>query len=320
MKTDTSIANHVEILSDDKGRNAYFPLFGNFSEQHRPQRLLLCIHGKERNAASLFRMMRQRLTLTNHTPRPTLLVCPHFLIEEDMQRFHLDDHWAIWHPHWKGWKYGYKSIDFAGTGQRARISSFAVLDMLIERYLEQWPSLCEVVIMGHSSGGQMVHRYAASSTVPERVPKVHFHFVVINAGTFLYFSPERPHPQLPGQWFIPHNCPGYDRYKYGLADYHNCGYIKKVGRARILSQYPQREVVIIAGARDNDPAGPGIDNDNCRERLQGRTRLERAKNFFAHTLRLFGHQVLERHSLRVVPDCGHNIRHFVRAGALDPWL
>ncbi len=311
--------NEQVLLTDRKGRQALFGLFSSRPSAVHPRRLVVAIHGKDRNAAGLFQLLRKRLLKLEQETR-TLLVCPHFLIEDDIETYGLDHSWAFWSPAWNGWKYGYKSLRVPGRPEAARISSFAVLDQLVGSILRKHETIGEVVVMGHSSGGQMVHRYAAATPLPDRHTHVRFLFVPINAGTYLYFTPERPDPQRPGHWFIPDDCPGYDRYKYGLSDLHHCGYVMRVGAACMRANYPRREVHILVGEQDNDPDAPGIDNDNCRERLQGLTRLHRACNFFAHAQRTFGEALGNRHQLARLPECGHNIRHFLRQGALDPLL
>ena len=320
MRHRTHTPGNAQVrLTDAKERQALFPVFTNGEGVSQPRRLVLAIHGKDRNARGLYQLLHKRL-LKLEKERSSLLLCPHFLIEADLKAFGLDESWACWSPAWNGWKYGYKNLRPPTNRKIARISSFAVLDLLVGRILRKHSTIEEVVLVGHSSGGQMVHRYAAACPLPERHPHCCFRFVPINAGTYLYFSPERPDPERPGLWFVPADCPGYDRYKYGLSDLHNCGYIKQVGAERLRAQYPHRHVHILVGALDDDPHAPGIDNTNCRERLQGLTRLQRARNFFAHAQRTFGHDINERHFLSEVAGCGHNIRHFIGLGALDALL
>lgn len=311
--------NEQVLLTDAKGRYALFAIFSNGKEIRQPQRLVVAIHGKDRNAKGLFQLFHKRLLKLERVAK-TLLICPYFLIAEDIAFYGLDASWAYWSPAWNGWKYGYKNLRSSTNRHIARISSFAVLDFLVGRILRKHQTIEEVVLLGHSSGGQMVQRYAAATPLPEEYVNCHFRFVPINAGTYLYFSPERPDPLRPGRWFVPADCPGYDRYKYGLSDLHNCGYIAQLGAARLRAQYPARHVHIIVGAQDNDPHAPGIDNSNCRERLQGLTRLQRARNFFAHAKKTFGNDITARHHLTEVASCGHNIRHFINRGHLDDML
>ncbi len=314
-----ALGNQVFRLSYPAGDMEFlFPYFSNEEEiSSSPRKLVLAIHGKDRNAKSLFRHLNKRQPNPSLAP---LLICPHFLIESDLIQYQLDTSWLFWTNQWNGWKYGYKSRISPIFPKSARISSFSLFDQLITHMLQRFPTIQEVVLLGHSSGGQMIHRYAAATALPEQWSAHHFRFICINAGTYLYFSPERPHPFRKDQWFIPKDCPGYDRYKYGLSDYHNCAYIKKMGAMRIRQQYPKRLVDILVGQDDNDPQAPGIDNNNCRERLQGYTRLDRAQRFFQHLISFFGNQIENYQRLIIAPNCSHNFRHFVKYGVLDQYL
>ncbi|MGH7289199.1 MAG: hypothetical protein ACREI8_14395 [Myxococcota bacterium] len=71
------------------------------------------------------------------------------------------------------------------------------------------------------AGGQFVQRYAAGTPTVERHPGIAFRFVVANAGSYLYLSPEREVPGALGTFAVPASsqqaaCPYWNDYKYGL--------------------------------------------------------------------------------------------------------
>ena len=81
---------------------------------------------------------------------------------------------------------------------------------------DRFPALKEVVVAGHSAGGQLVQRYAVVGRPAAR--SAGLRFVVSNPSSYLYFSDERP--QGDGRFAAPSDaavCPQYNRWKYGLA-------------------------------------------------------------------------------------------------------
>ncbi len=83
-----------------------------------------------------------------------LVIAPQFLNETDVQRHRLPDTLLRWQGN--AWMGGEPAL-----GPQP-LSSFAVFDALLARLAERrlLPNLQEVVIAGHSGGGQVVQRYA----------------------------------------------------------------------------------------------------------------------------------------------------------------
>lgn len=78
------------------------------------------------------------------------------------------------------------------------VSTFEALDALTQHFSnDRWfPSVSELVLAGHSMGGQLIHRYAvlgaATPSRPKDRPSVGISFVVANPSSFLYLTEERP--------------------------------------------------------------------------------------------------------------------------------
>ena len=100
-------------------------------------------------------------------------------------------------PVWSvdGWKDGSLSEIRRDDSTDQRVSSFAVLDALLETLSDRkhWPALDLVVLAGHSAGGQFVQRYAvASAPTVLSHQGIHTRFVVANPSSYLYFDARRP--------------------------------------------------------------------------------------------------------------------------------
>ena len=106
------------------------------------------------------------------------------------------------------------------SGERSGAAErFSVLDAILLRLAiaSRFPALREIVVAGHSAGGQLVQRYAIVGRAPAAVASATLavRFVVANPSSYLYFTPERP----AGSGFAPFDaaaCPEFNRWKYGI--------------------------------------------------------------------------------------------------------
>ena len=150
---------------------------------------------------------------------------------------------------------------------RAFSTSFDLLDALL-RALPRSVALASVA--GFSAGAQLSGRYAFATPLGSggaAAPRVRF--IVSDAGSYLYLSPQRPAPACSplrdtgaqhacGAFAAPPPpaCAGYDDYKYGLQalDYLNPYLAPLASNATALQQaverFPARDVRLILGARD----------------------------------------------------------------------
>lgn len=191
-----------------------------------------------------------------------------------------------------------------------QVSSFEALDLLLAQVLNRhlFPNLLQLVLVGHSGGGQFVNRYAASSRMEDDVAGpicVRVHYVPINPGNYMYLDNRRP--ATDGGFAIPSttNCAQYDNYGLGLsaldADYH----IPRDRDAAEMQQlYRARRVTYLVGLDDNDPNHDSLPK-TCGSNLQGAHRLERARNYMRHVEVVFGSEIRERHRLVEVAGVGH---------------
>ncbi|UQS13929.1 alpha/beta hydrolase [Pseudomonas sp. HS6] len=254
------------------------------------ERVLIVIHGKLRNAETYRKSGESAAELAGQTAN-TLVIAPQFLNESDVALYSLPASVL----RWKGneWMGGGLS-----TGPNA-LSSYAALDEIIGRLSDrkQFPDVKQIVIFGHSGGGQVVQRYAllAQEQPALKTEGIRLRYVVANPSSYAYFNEQRPVA------FDHAQCPGFNRWKYGLID----PPIYSGGQtpAQLESRYVKREVIYLLGQQDTDPQHPALDK-SCAAKAQGAYRLERGKLFFGYLLRRHPEGVNQR--LVEVPGVGHN--------------
>lgn len=165
----------------------------------------------------------------------------------------------------------------------------------------------------------MVHRWALLSNSPAWTV-LDIRVVAANPRSFAYLDERRWLPlnnsdtteekefRSPSTEEI-RQCPEYDHWLWGLQDgggddlpcpYRDAAMEQVPSRSLLAERYAARDVIYLSGAHDMIPQ----DHDHCAALVQGRTRNERARNYFQGLQELFfGHPV---HALHVVPSSGHD--------------
>lgn len=254
------------------------------------ERVLIVIHGRLRNAETYRKSAERATELAGQTVH-TLVIAPQFLNESDVALYSLPNTLL----RWKGneWMGGGLS-----TGPKP-LSSYAALDAIVARVSDrkQFPDVQQIVIFGHSGGGQVVQRYAllAKDQPALKANGIRLRYVVANPSSYAYFNEQRPVA------FDHAQCPGFNRWKYGLTDMPV--YAGGQTPMQLESSYIKREVIYLLGQQDTDPQHPALDK-GCEAEAQGAYRLERGKAFFSYLLRRHPEGVNQR--LVEVPGVGHN--------------
>ena len=185
------------------------------------------------------------------------------------------------------------------------VNSFLFVDEILRKLAKKdvFPNLREIVVAGHSAGGQFVTRYEMANTVHDTLG-VPVTYVVSNPSSYAYLDATRPNEQ--GTEFGPfhdaRNCTTYDKWPYGLEDRTNAGYTARMTDEQLRKQLLSRPVTYLLGEIDILPLG-GFDS-SCPAMAQGPTRLARGQAF----ARLVTTKYSAKHKLAVVPLCGHNAR------------
>jgi hypothetical protein len=242
------------------------------------EKVIISLHGSERNASTYFNSisgLSQRLGVE----RKVLVIAPHFKLPSDS----LMPHELSWDS--EGWLRGDESLN------NSLVSSFELLDSMISQIgrADVFPQLKDIVITGHSAGGQFVQRYAVGSQIQEDFSRLHFRFIVTNPGSYLYLTQKRP--------FTPQVVCQYNDYKFGLNNLNN--YMKRVSIPSLIDRYLPKDVIYFLG--EMDTRSDDIDQ-SCPAQYQGRTRLERGLSFKAQLEAEFPSA---QHRLISVPGVGH---------------
>jgi hypothetical protein len=198
----------------------------------------------------------------------TLVVAPQFVEWRDLAGRNAPAGTLWWDARWPG---GSDAV------APAPISSYDVFDAIIARLSDRtrFPRLREIVLAGHSAGGQIVARYAIVGRASQLDPGLHVqvHLIVSNPSSYLYFTDWRPFPNA--------GCPSFDRWRYGLA-----GAPRYVtGSAQELEErFVKRRVTYLMGTADTNAHEEDLDR-SCGGETQGPYRFARAKYFIGYISR-----------------------------------
>ena len=255
-------------------------------------RALIVVHGNTRDPDAYFDTGVMAVA-AGGVAGTVVLIAPHFQTG--------DDDPAPDEPFWSsaGWKRGHLS---SSDGPSPRVSSYAALDRVLQLLLDasRFPALEQIVVVGHSAGGQVVHRFAATSRGEAAARgAIRFRYVVTNPSTYLYLGPEREGPE--GTFTVPvAGCGDYDRWHYGLGDRNS--YARAVDADSIRAQLIRRDVRILLG--DADTLSASLDQ-SCGANLQGTNRYVRGRTLVRFMSAFHqGHA----HTEMIVPGAGHSSR------------
>ena len=130
----------------------------------------------------------------------------------------------------------------------------------------------EVVIIGHSAGGQIVQRYAVVGKGPDLIARssVRVHLIVANPSSYLYFDAWRPRPDA--------KCAGVQQWRYGFVG--APAYVAG-SPAQLERRYVTRDVTYLLGTADTIPNEWDLDT-SCAAETQGPYRFARGKAYVAY--------------------------------------
>jgi pimeloyl-ACP methyl ester carboxylesterase len=281
-------------------------------------RAIIVIHGALRNAEGSFTAMQHAMALAGEAGRHALVLAPQFLSEVDAVRYPVPLDIPVWSV--DGWKDGSLSEIRRDDSTDRRVSSFAVLDALLQTLSnrQHWPALDLVVLAGHSAGGQFVQRYAVAGRAPTMLSHhgIHTRFVVANPSSYLYFDARRPteHGFAP---FPQTRCRGFDHYKYGLEAPN--AYVAAQTPQALMGHYARQQVIYLLGTLDADAAHPFLDR-SCAAEAQGPTRLARGQAYYQYLPLVLGHEVVQRQHRTLVEGVGHDHQSMFQSPCGVAWL
>lgn len=280
-----------------------FAIYSNkpWAGDQRPVKsAVLIFHGVQRNGDDYYAATARLLAASGVPEAEVMLIAPNFFTVADAKKHALDGL-----PLWRGshWNRGDDAANWPWP-----LSSFQPLDDLLAALLDKtrFPLLERIVVVGHSGGGQVVHRYAVLNNIDEtaRAAGKRLSYVIANPSSYMYFTPDRPTAN--GKGFAPSDaqvCPDYNHYRYGPENL--VRYAAQLDHAALFRRYAARDVTYLLGTADNDPAHPSLDLA-CGARAGGAHRLERGRNYIRYERHLASSTVkLNRRAFEVI-DVAHD--------------
>ncbi|OZI58133.1 hypothetical protein [Bordetella genomosp. 1] len=240
------------------------------------RRVVIVIHGVTRDANRAYEAVAQLYHANGERAGDTLIVAPKFASAIDAGFGKM--------PAWRraSWEDGEASM--AAKGRPAPVTSFQVLDDLVRELSasDRLPALRELVIAGHSAGGQLVHRYAVLNDIDEPLRRagLNLSYVVANPSSYLYLSPQRPRATGGGYANYERGiCPTYNQYKYGPDQMPRIS--SETDPLKLSARYLHRNVTYLLGGADNNPEHHYLDK-TCGAEAQGATRWARGVGYWRY--------------------------------------
>ena len=294
------VATHrrpVKVIADERitvGSEGRLPLYVS-ADWSNPLpgivRAILMLHGRLRDADVYDRSARAAQAAAGEVGRTTLMIVPQFLAGIDVAAFHLPPDALRWSL--LGWEGGDPA-----EGPRP-LSSFEALDAILARLADRrlFPDLKQVVVAGHSGGGQVVQRYAVAGRGEAALAQegIGVRYVIANPSSYVYFGAERPEPSIAA------SCPRFNDWKYGMEQ--RPAYVAATSPGDLEQRYVSRHVTYLLGTRDTNPDHPALDR-SCMAEAQGANRYARGHAYAA--VMAARNDGAPNHRVVDVPDVGHD--------------
>jgi hypothetical protein len=295
------------VFALKKGEKTYSLRYASnhvFAEHNKKiKQLIIYIHGARRNGLDYYEW-GEAAVKEAHKDDETLFISPQFTSLKDLDEHNHDDTHLFWSNN--SWRVGDESTSSKKRKMGETFSSFSLVDSMIARACNQqlFPNLKNIIIIGHSAGGQFVSRYAGMTPMPNILRGYKFRFIIMNPSTYLYLDDRRPVKKGETLTFARPDttgCGDFNQYPKGFEKPNP--YATKIGEATIKQQFLSRDIAFILGGSDVDMNDPSLDK-TCSGNLQGRFRLERGQ-FYYEYLQLFSKKG-KIHSVDVVPNVAHS--------------
>lgn len=259
------------------------------------------VHGTNRNAEDYFRWALASTAAADRLDT-TAVVAPHFKARTQAGKGDPVEP-GEWYWTNEGWKAGLGALNGA-------VTSFDAMDRILECFNDstRFPDLKEVVVAGHSAGGQFVQRYAVFNRQEPRM-RIRVRYVPANPSSYAYLDEFRlsqggvcsPQGGCTGEftkYWDAGNCTTYNQYRYGLENLE--GYAAGMDPEQLRRQFAARDVTYLVGELDTRTDDPTLDR-SCPAQAQGPNRRERGITFWNY-MRL---RFQAPHRFDIAPGCGH---------------
>ena len=278
-------------------------------------RALNMVHGAGRNADHYFETSTAAGFLAGALEN-TIIIAPHFIAGTDKAQANE----VVWPERGENWRSGGMSPT------NPTISSFDFLDEIVRTLADKktFPNLRQIVVAGHSAGGQVATRYEMTNKV-HGTPGVSISYVVANPSSYAWPAAVRPlasgdadpenaagakealgaegekvHASFTFGPFDASKAPNFNRWPSGLEN--RTGYAAGMSDAQLIKQLVERPTTYLLGQVDVLPLGGFDSSPNAM--AQGPTRRARGEAFYKYVTETLG----AKHQAIIVPECGHNDR------------
>jgi CubicO group peptidase (beta-lactamase class C family) len=263
-------------------------------------RAIIMVHGTGRNGDDYYGTTLAAAAAAGRTG-DTVMLAPRFRCNGCGDRSEPGEYsWSN-----EGWKIG-AAAENSAEGKPAH--SYDFIDTMIRMLNDRgrYPGLKEIVVAGHSAGGQFVQRYAAAARADSRLP---IRYIVANPSSYMYLNDLRISRQRTcnekgvctgkfERYWDSENCTTFNKYKHGLEGL--TGYVALTGVENMVVRYPKIDVTYFLGERDT-VLQDSLES-TCNANAQGPNRLERGLIFSAYIKQHFqaGHKTV------IAQGCGHS--------------
>lgn len=291
----------------------------------RITRALVMVHGTGRNADHYF-LTAMLAAFLARALDDTVVIAPHMIDRSD----HAEPNEIAWQT---SWRTGGPALSDAS------LSSFDFVDEILRKLAKKsvFPTLEQIVVTGHSAGGQYVNRYAMANKVHDTLG-VAVTYVVANPSSYAWPDKVRPLPEGDAEpagakdgWNYMPNAnplPPHTNFTFGPFDatkaptYNNwpagfenrTGYTAQLTNEQLRKQLVERPTTFLLGQVDTLPLGGFDSSPNAM--AQGPTRRARGEAYVKYLNAVLG----AKHHIFVVPECGHNDRCVYTTGKVLPYI
>ena len=289
------------------------------------RRALIMVHGTNRNADHYFATATTAAFL-GKALNDTVVIAPSFLSADAHCNDKLQPNEVSWSCGGDSWRSGGMSTS------NKNLSSFDFVDELLRRLADKkvFPNLTQVVIAGHSAGGQFVARYEMANRVHGTLG-ITISYAVSNPSSYAWpdatrvlpsgdgvpenevgaWKEDTPHHDFSFGSFDATKAPTYDKWPYGLED-RTEGYTVGMSDEQLRKQLVSRPTTYLLSQVDTLPLGGFDGSPNAM--AQGATRRGRGEAFVTYINQKLG----ASSKVMIVPECGHNDRCVYTTDAVLP--
>jgi hypothetical protein len=237
----------------------------------------------------------------------TLIIAPHILHKSCLDKPE-DKNILYWnHPAFRGTSKAFFK------GKHISVSAYGVTDKILTDVAAggNFPNLKTIIILGHSAGGQMTNRYAATGMFESKVANpmgIEVRYIVMAPSSYVYFNNERAVKGTLSKFSVPESPPkNYNCWGYGLEKMYAYHRKNKITPKAVIARYPLKRMLYLVGNKDRNENDSSMGKGGALK-LQGRHRLERGIIYYNYLVHCFGEQIKQTQRFRVVRGAGHSGR------------